>query len=133
MGRKNLCVTSQHNTNSVNVQSNHIPINNGDRTKTVLPMTTNSSQKTKSIKTHVQVTCIIFFSLRRSWFIFSYTFLQFKKIIISLIMVFYVFTHRKKMFQIRTKLIRNVSTHQILIHLRLWRKTETLVCQKGTR
>ncbi|XP_020297909.1 BRCA2-interacting transcriptional repressor EMSY isoform X2 [Pseudomyrmex gracilis] len=54
MGRKNLCITSQHNTNSVNVQSNHIPINNGDRTKTVLPMTTNSSQKTESIKTYIQ-------------------------------------------------------------------------------
>ncbi|XP_025271086.1 BRCA2-interacting transcriptional repressor EMSY isoform X1 [Camponotus floridanus] len=48
MGGKNLCVTSQHNNaNSISVQSHHISLNNGDQTKTVLPII-NSSQNAES-------------------------------------------------------------------------------------
>ncbi|KAL0129134.1 hypothetical protein PUN28_004076 [Cardiocondyla obscurior] len=53
MGGKNLCVTSQHNANSINVQPHHISLNNGDQTKTMLP-TSNSSQNAEYIKTNMK-------------------------------------------------------------------------------
>lgn len=53
MGGKNLCVTSQHNANSINVQPHHISLNNGDQTKTMLPIT-NSSQNAESVKTNIK-------------------------------------------------------------------------------
>ncbi|XP_077259047.1 uncharacterized protein LOC143895618 isoform X2 [Temnothorax americanus] len=53
MGGKNLCVTSQHNANSINVQPHHISLNNGDKTKTMLP-TANSPQNTEFIKTNIK-------------------------------------------------------------------------------
>lgn len=59
MGGKNLCVTSQHNANSINVQPHHISLNNGDQTKTMLP-TANSPQNAEFIKTNIKVIyCIL--------------------------------------------------------------------------
>ncbi|XP_011058679.1 PREDICTED: protein EMSY [Acromyrmex echinatior] len=54
MEGKNLCVTSQHNANSINVQPHHISLNNGDQTKTMLP-TVNSPQNAESVKTNIKV------------------------------------------------------------------------------
>jgi len=59
MEGKNLCVTSQHNANSINVQPHHISLNNGDQTKTMLP-TVNSPQNAESVKTNIKV---IYYSL----------------------------------------------------------------------
>ncbi|KAG5330447.1 EMSY protein, partial [Acromyrmex charruanus] len=53
MEGKNLCVTSQHNANSINVQPHHISLNNGDQTKTMLP-TVNSPQNAESVKTNIK-------------------------------------------------------------------------------
>ncbi|XP_011630268.1 BRCA2-interacting transcriptional repressor EMSY isoform X1 [Pogonomyrmex barbatus] len=53
MGGKNLCVTSQHNANSINVQPHHISLNNGDQIKTILP-TANSPQNIESVKTNIK-------------------------------------------------------------------------------
>ncbi|XP_018317635.1 BRCA2-interacting transcriptional repressor EMSY isoform X2 [Mycetomoellerius zeteki] len=53
MEGKNLCVTSQHNANSINVQPHHISLNNGDQTKTMLPIA-NSPQNAESIKTNIK-------------------------------------------------------------------------------
>ncbi|XP_011863521.1 PREDICTED: protein EMSY isoform X2 [Vollenhovia emeryi] len=53
MGGKNLCVASQHNANSINVQPHHISLNNGDQTKTMLP-TANSPQNAEYIKSNIK-------------------------------------------------------------------------------
>ncbi|KYM99462.1 Protein EMSY, partial [Cyphomyrmex costatus] len=53
MEGKNLCVTSQHNANLINVQPHHISLNNGDQTKTMLPIT-NSPQNAESVKTNIK-------------------------------------------------------------------------------
>ncbi|XP_012522115.1 BRCA2-interacting transcriptional repressor EMSY [Monomorium pharaonis] len=53
MGGKNLCVTSQHNANSINVQSHHISLNNGDQAKTMLPIA-SLPQNVESVKTNIK-------------------------------------------------------------------------------
>ncbi|XP_012225893.1 BRCA2-interacting transcriptional repressor EMSY [Linepithema humile] len=58
IGGKNLCVTSQHNTNSISVQPHHISLNNGDQTKTALP-TANSPQNAESVKTNSGKTAVV--------------------------------------------------------------------------
>lgn len=65
MGGKNLCVTNQHNNaNSISVQSHHISLNNGDQTKTVLPII-NSSQNAESAYKleNISVSCIFYHSI----------------------------------------------------------------------
>ncbi|XP_011698507.1 PREDICTED: protein EMSY isoform X2 [Wasmannia auropunctata] len=53
MEGKNLCVTSQPNVNSINIQPHHISLNNGDQIKTTLP-TVNLSQNAESVKSNIK-------------------------------------------------------------------------------